>query len=139
MTTNARTGLREAQRRAERIAKDAKKQVHWDREPKMSTDVCLRYLGLKGKGMVPEETYGGKLVENITQAVARDLLRDAMLRADEHPVYDLLLSVHDELICEADDEAGDLHEFEQLMGELPDWAEGCPVAAEGWVGKRYRK
>lgn len=63
----------------------------------------------------------------------------AMLRVDEDPQYDILLSVHDELIAECDEGTGDVKEFEDLMAALPDWAEGCPVAAEGWRGKRYRK
>jgi len=84
-------------------------------------------------------TYGGKLVENITQAIARDLMADAMLRIDDHEVYDLLASVHDELICEADEGTGDVEEFETLMAEIQPWATGCPVAAEGWAGMRYRK
>ena len=84
-------------------------------------------------------TYGGKLVENITQAVARDLMGDAMLLVDKHPTYDLLASVHDELICEADAGTGDVEEFENLMATIPAWAQGCPVKAEGWSGMRYRK
>lgn len=84
-------------------------------------------------------TYGGKLVENITQAVARDLMADAMLLLDKHPTYDLLASVHDELICEADQGSGDVKEFENLMATVPAWAQGCPVKAEGWSGMRYRK
>lgn len=84
-------------------------------------------------------TYGGKLTENITQAVARDLMADAMLRIDKGDTYDLLASVHDELICEADLGRGDVEEFEQLMSACPSWAEGCPVKAEGWRGLRYRK
>lgn len=85
------------------------------------------------------DTYGGKLVENISQAIARDLMGDAMLRIDQGDTYDLLASVHDELICEADEGTGNVEEFEKLMAAVEPWAEGCPVAAEGWVGKRYRK
>ena len=86
-----------------------------------------------------QDTYGGKLVENITQATARDLMALAMVRADDRPEYDVLLSVHDELICEADEGAGDVGEFERLMAETPGWAAGFPVDAEGWSGFRYRK
>lgn len=86
-----------------------------------------------------QDTYGGKLVENITQATARDLMALAMVRADETGVYDVLLSVHDELIAEVDKDKGNVKEFELLISETPGWAAGCPVDAEGWRGERYRK
>ena len=65
-----------------------------------------------------------------------------MLRVDQHPDYDLLLSVHDEEIAEINEELvheGSVREFEKMMEELPVWATGCPVDAEGWMGDRYRK
>lgn len=86
-----------------------------------------------------QDTYGGKLVENITQATARDLMAEAMVAADESGVYDVILSVHDELIAEVDEGLGTVEEFEELMARTPRWADGCPVKAEGWRGKRYRK
>lgn len=86
-----------------------------------------------------QASYGGMLVENITQAVARDLMAEAMLRCENSGTYIPVLSVHDELIAEAKIGEGNVHEFEQLMAEIPDWAEGCPVAAEGWAGLRYKK
>jgi DNA polymerase len=86
-----------------------------------------------------QDTYGGMLVENITQAVARDLMAESMLRCHEGDTYDVILSVHDELIAEADEGKGDTKEFEHLMATTPAWADGCPVAAEGWSGYRYRK
>lgn len=86
-----------------------------------------------------QDTYGGKLVENITQATARDLMALAMVRADDSGLYDVLLSVHDELVCEVDKDKGNVKEFEKLMAMTPGWAKGCPVDAEGWRGERYRK
>lgn len=86
-----------------------------------------------------QDTYGGKLVENITQATARDLMAFAMVSADDEGTYDVLLSVHDELVCEVDKDKGNVKEFEKLMAKTPGWAKGCPVDAEGWRGERYRK
>lgn len=93
-----------------------------------------------------ERTYGGKLVENIVQAVSRDLMAEAMLRV-ESAEFPPILTVHDEVVAEVtqyDDDAPEeaaalLPQFEQLLAEVPSWAEGCPIAVEGWMGQRYRK
>jgi DNA polymerase len=86
-----------------------------------------------------QTTYGGSLVENVVQAIARDLMAEAMYRCEQSGVYSPVLSVHDEMISEADITAGSVLEYEELMAEVPDWGAGCPVAAEGWTGLRYRK
>jgi DNA polymerase len=85
------------------------------------------------------DTYGGTLVENIVQATARDLMAEAMLRVEATGKYRVLMTVHDEVVAECDEGTGDLKEFERLVAEVPRWAEGCPVNAEGWIGQRYRK
>jgi len=84
-------------------------------------------------------THGGSLVENYDQASSRDLLAEAMLRVDELPEFDLLLSIHDEVIAEAAKGTCKVHEFEAIMSEVPDWAPNMPITAEGWVGPRLRK
>lgn len=84
------------------------------------------------------DTYGGKLVENVTQATARDLMADAMLRVDEAG-YPVILTVHDEVLSEPAVGFGSAQEFDEIMSQLPAWAAGCPVSAKGWRGARYRK
>lgn len=82
--------------------------------------------------------YGGLLCENNTQGTARDVLVNGMWKAEEAG-YPIILTVYDEIIAEIPRGFGDLREFEKLICDLPPWADGLPVAAGGWRGKRYRK
>lgn len=82
-------------------------------------------------------TYGGKLAENITQAVARDILVHSMHQLEMHG-WDIVLHVHDEIVAE-DEPNRELAEYLALMSIRPSWAKGLPVAVEGWSGSRYRK
>jgi DNA polymerase len=84
-------------------------------------------------------TYGGKLAENITQGVARDVLASSMAPI-EAAGYEIVLTIHDEIIAEAPDSP----EFNPdhlagLMSTSPHWAGGLPLAAEGFEAMRYRK
>lgn len=82
--------------------------------------------------------WGGLLTENVVQATARDLMATAMM-ALELKGYNVILSVHDEIISEVPDNFGSLDEMIDIMTRVPAWAEGCPINAEGKEGKRYRK
>lgn len=84
-------------------------------------------------------SYSGKLVENVTQAVARDVLADTMPDV-EGEGYGIVLTVHDELITEAPDAPEYTHNrLAELMSTQPTWAADLPLAAAGFETYRYRK
>lgn len=82
-------------------------------------------------------TYGGKLTENVVQAICRDLLVNAMLRL-ERAQHQIVLHVHDEAVSE-EPLGASLEEYERIMSQAPEWADGFPMNAEGWISRRFRK
>jgi len=84
------------------------------------------------------DTYGGKLAENNTQAVCRDFLVEGMLNC-ENDGYPIVMHVHDELLTEVPYGFGSVQAVERHMITMPNWADGCPLAAEGFESERYRK
>jgi DNA polymerase len=99
----------------------------------------LTYMGINQLNHKWERqaSYGGMLVENIVQAVARDFLAEAMLRIERSGKYQVVLNIHDEILAESSH--GDLKEFETLMSECPKWGSDCPIQVEGFCATRYRK
>ena len=90
------------------------------------------------KQWVRRFAHGGLLTENVTQAVCRDILVEALLRL-ERAGFPIVLHVHDEAVDESPAGTRTLEEFEAVMTVVPAWAEGFPISAAGWVGERYRK
>ena len=85
------------------------------------------------------ETYYGKLVENVVQAVARDVFMTGMRKAEEAG-YSVVLRVHDELVCEVpDDPAFTDKALADMMSDNPSWSIGLPLSAAGFETYRYRK
>ena len=87
-------------------------------------------------------TYGGKLTENVVQAICRDLMRDGMVRARKAfgpRGFRIVLTVHDEVLGEAPIGAVSFDEFLEVLSVVPEWAEGFPLMWDGWVRRRYGK
>ena len=82
--------------------------------------------------------YGGLWTENVVSAIARDLLAEAMIRV-EAANYPIVLTIHDELVCEVPIGFGSVEEFTRLMVCKPAWALELPIAASAWTGPRYVK
>lgn len=100
----------------------------------------LSYKGVNSVTRSWEDTYayGGLWSENATQAAARDILAEAMPRL-EVAGYPIVLTSHDEVVCEVPEHLGSVKSFITFMTYPPEWAGGLPIAAEGWIGARYRK
>lgn len=102
---------------------------------------CILYWGQNQttKKWQELETYGGKLAENITQAVARDCLAEAIERL-EAAGYPVVFHIHDEVVIDTDREPeGDLQEVIRMMSQPPAWAPDLPLNADGWTGDFFRK
>lgn len=105
--------------------------------PERSGEIITYYGTDAAKKWTRIESYGPKFVENIVQAVSRDILADAMRRSGREG-YRIIAHVHDEVIIEAFPE-GSADEVCELMGQGPDWAEGLYLTAEGFESRFYRK
>lgn len=105
----------------------------WDRD-------ALFYQGMDQttKKWVNLQTYGGKLVENIVQAIARDCLAVAIDRLAQEG-YEVVMSIHDEVIIDCPVEQADLERINAIMGAPIEWAPGLLLNAEGYITNYYKK
>jgi DNA polymerase len=109
--------------------------------PRVGDDGSISYMGVSAytRKWGRTKTYGGKLLENLCQASARDILFANMPRV-EAAGYEIVLSIHDELLTEAPDrDEFSETELSKLISTPPEWAEDLPLAAAGFQGTRYRK
>lgn len=99
----------------------------------------LTYEGIGESGKWGRiETYGPKLVENIVQGTARDLLAEAMLRLKKRG-YQIVMHIHDEAVLEVPDGVSSVEEVCSIMAEQPEWAVGLPLRADGYECAFYKK
>lgn len=102
--------------------------------------LCLTYEGMDHttKQWKRQDTYGGKLVENIVQAIARDCLAEKMLALDAND-YSIAMHIHDEAVIEHSENAVDLDAINKIMSEPISWAKGLPLNADSYTTKYYKK
>lgn len=102
----------------------------------------ISYMGKSqnGNAWVRVQSHGGKFIENIVQAIARDILREGLMRAKKFG-FKIIGHVHDEIICEAKigDERYTLDNLRKCMIKAIAWAIGMPLGAAGFEGLFYRK
>lgn len=122
----------------------AEPRVHRRVDADGRDDVTITYMGLDATATGGQfgqwqrlYIYGGKFLENCAQSVALDVLQHAFA-AIEAAGLPIVLTVHDEIICEKHGAAG-ANELAALMSRAPAWAPGLPLAAEGFETYRYRK
>ena len=112
-------------------------------KPKLQTNrfgrISITYEGLgQNNKWSRSETYSGKLVENITQATARDLLAEAMWRIEKAGL-DIVGHVHDEVILEVPKDGTTVEDVCQIMNQNPEWAYGICLSSAGYSGSYYFK
>ena len=108
-------------------------------QPNRFGRMSLTYEGVgQNHNWARQETYSGRLVENATQAIARDILAEAMARIEDKGLA-IVAHVHDEVIIEAPKGKYTVEEICKLMATNPDWCDGLPLAAAGYKGDYYFK
>lgn len=118
------------------------------REPAIGTNrfgqesIVFKGMNNVTKQWTTLETYGGKLVENIVQAISRDLLACG-IRALRQKGYEIVMHVHDEVVIEVLDKGDSannrLEDVNSILGNSPSWAAGLPLRAEGYITQYYMK
>ena len=100
----------------------------------------LTYMDTREKEghFIRQRTYGGKLVENIVQAIARDCLAVAIKRLEAEN-YNIVMHIHDEVVIERPDDTCNLQHVCEIMGRPIKWAPGLILTADGYVTDYYRK
>lgn len=114
-------------------------------QTKFGNKLTINYLTVEtkagqSKSFIKNHTYGGKLTENICQAIARDILAEGMINVTEAG-YNVILTIHDEIVSEDPINSSELNidRFCRILETPPSWAPDIPLAVEGWCDTRYHK
>lgn len=107
-------------------------------DPKFNKDSMTFKAPDKKGDMITQRTWGGTLVENLVQAIARDCLAESLMRLDRAG-YKTVLHVHDEVIADCPMSFGSVDEMTEIMSQPIDWAPGLPLVAAGFECDFYQK
>jgi DNA polymerase len=117
-----------------------RKVMPWSNSDAPDVRRAWKYQAMKQGVFKSIDAFGGLLTENLASALARDLLVAAMFKCEKHGLP-IVLTVHDEIICDAEKRVDNATVLRQIMEDSPPWAKAMqiPLAAETWAGQRYRK
>lgn len=109
-------------------------------EEVVSFKETISYMGIDQEKKIWKKiyTYGGKIVENVTQAIARDIMCEQMLNMWDAG-HETVLHVHDEVVNEKDADKSDISKVNEILAKPVPWAPGLPLAAKGFVSTHYKK
>ena len=99
---------------------------------------AVHYMGMVEGKWLEVSTYGGKLTENIVQAIARDCLAEALKRTAAAG-YKILMHIHDEIVFDVPENALDMDDINRIMDEPLEWAAGLDLKAESFISDYYMK
>lgn len=116
------------------------RSLHYRRMRLDPNDGLIYNVSGKGAGQVVVKTYGGRLTENVVQAVARDLLANALVGLTKTH-WPVIAHIHDEVVVEVPRSMADraYEAIREIMCDTPEWADGLPLNADGYVCESYRK
>lgn len=112
-----------------------------DCEDKLSRGLAVKITFMAYKkqgGWKPSSTYGGRLFENVVQAIAADIQAEAMCRVEDAG-HRIVMHTHDELTVEVPTGSVTVDEISRIMSECPHWCADWPIKAAGWTHDRYQK
>lgn len=117
-----------------------RKEMPWSTADAPDVRRAWRYQAVKTGRFRWVDAFGGLLTENLASGLARDLLVAAMFKAEKNGLP-IVLTVHDEIISDAEPRLDNAKVLRQIMEDRPQWAVDMqiPVAAETWAGQRYKK
>jgi DNA polymerase len=109
-----------------------------DQKPRYKHNVLYEGYDNTMKRWTTFDLHGALAYQNVVQSIARDVMVEGMFAAEAH-AYPIVLTVHDELLCDVPIGHGSTEELQRLMATVPEWCPGLPLAAKTWEGYRYEK